>query len=220
MIRIFQEIQQDFPHALRYGSRQGVDMCSPHVVRSIVRALVVIGFTSPAFAQGQPRTEIAGGHQWVWTDGEARPAGWFGEAVVNISRPLAVVGQIDGDHHDVHETLSNAGLTFRLSGHTRIYTFLGGLRVSARPGPRVVPYAQVLFGATHVSIETTTTVSGLEPVAFSMSQTEPVLQAGGGVTFALGRALGLRVGLDHRRVFIAGTSSGAWRVSTGLALRF
>jgi len=194
-------------------------MHSHHVC--VVAASLVIGLATVASAQDIPRTEISGGPQWMRNGGETSFTGWWGDVAVTISRTFAVVGHIDGDSNDTDGTFSNAGFTVTVQGHSLIVNGLGGLRVSLRPSPRVVPYAQALFGATHVSATATTTFPGLpQPITTSISGTEPVIHVGGGVTLVVGRGLGFNVSLDHRRVFVADISDGALRLATGIILRF
>jgi opacity protein-like surface antigen len=98
---------------------------------------------------------------------------------------------------------------------------MGGVRVSARQSPRLVPFGQILIGGTRLS----STVRGSSPslpvpISVSESQTEPILQLGGGVQLRVSDGLAVRVGLDHMRVFTDGESGTGFRFATGLSFRF
>jgi hypothetical protein len=219
-IRTFQDARQDFLTGSRYGGREGVAMSLLHPVRVLLGSLVVMGFTSSVFAQSVPRLEISGGYQLTRIEAETIPAGWYVDVAGNVSRFLALVGEVSGLHDAVDESVSSGSVTFTATGKVRMHTFLGGVRFNARPGPGVTPYLQVLFGSARLSSTITGTVSGSAPTILSESQTEPILQIGGGVDLALGRRAAVRVGVDHRRILVDGDSSTGVRISTGLVLRF
>jgi hypothetical protein len=163
-------------------------------------------------------------------DEESRP-GWYGEVTGHINSAIALVGEVGGMYESIGGSTQSGPISVTFSGKVRMHTFLGGLRVTPVPSRVLVPYAQVLFGAGRMSATATTSISGFpEPFGFpfdsttplttSVSQTQPVVQAGGGVTLNLNRSLGVRLTADRRWVFLEGGTGVTTRIGAGAVLRF
>jgi hypothetical protein len=167
----------------------------------------------------------------VRSDQQSSP-GWYGEVTGNVNSVFSIVGEVGGMYESIGGSAQSGPISVSFSGKVRAHTFMGGARVRAWQSRVLVPYAQVLFGAARISAKATTTVSGLAdsffligdgtPITTSTSQTEPVVQAGGGVTLRLSRGAGcgVRVTVDRRWVFLEDETGGTTRISAGAVLRF
>ena len=103
--------------------------------------------------------------------------------------------------------------------HIHTYTFLFGPQVSL-PRRRISPFAHVLFGETHLTIEP----SDVSVVSSSRDQFS--IAAGGGVDVRLMRGLAWRAQIDylhanfHTRDNQRPYPDARYRVSTGIVFRF
>jgi hypothetical protein len=75
--------------------------------------------------------------------------------------------------------------------------FAGGARWSGRGNPGATPFAEALFGAMRTSGNAN--VAGVS--VGSGSETDPMLQIGGGVSVPVAGGLGVFGQFDYRRVF-------------------
>jgi opacity protein-like surface antigen len=101
-----------------------------------------------------------------------------------------------------------------------VYEFLGGVRLSARGNPRLVPYGQFLVGGINGSVELTTssTIPGLPSFSEEDSTTNFALEVGGGVNFGVAENVGIRFGVDYLRVFAEDAGSNVFRFHAGLVV--
>jgi hypothetical protein len=79
--------------------------------------------------------------------------GWYGEVTGNVSRVLALVGEVGGMYESIGGSTQSGPISITFSGKVRMHTFLGGVRVRPLPGRVLVPYGQVLFGAGRMFLE-------------------------------------------------------------------
>ena len=142
---------------------------------------------SSASAQEAP-VELSGGYQLVSLepghDTQTLRTGWYVDLGWNLTRVFAIVGQVGGNYRS--RDLLDDELRFSL------HEFMGGLRVSSRARPRVVPFGQALAGPVRAS---------LGFAGESVSVTKFAVQVGGGLNWALTPRFGIRVGADYLRIF-------------------
>jgi len=179
-----------------------------------MRRLIPIGagvlFLTYSPAMAQARGDVSGGYRFLKSEGRSYPAGWYVDATGHINSVISIVGDIGG-------TYKSDSLSFGTSSQSldaRIYTFMGGVRVSASTrDPDVIVFGKALFGAAN--LRTTTTSLG---VTLSRASTEPALSLGGGVDVN-DLPIGVRVQMAWLRVFEQ-IGSTAFHFSIGAKLGF
>ena len=192
-------------------------------IRVVVTIIVLlVCLTAPAAAQDVPGVELSAGYSSIHISQETHPVGWYGDASVALGRSIALVGAATGTYYTTTAQFANAGLQFDITGHMRVHTGAGGLRVVIRRTPRVVPFVQVLGGAIRVSGRASATVSGLRSPASSIdvndSNTNKMIEAGGGIYLMISPRLGARVGGYDMSVFGEGNTTSGFRFSAGLVV--
>jgi hypothetical protein len=178
------------------------------VTRVAILAGLMLAATQSAWAQDAPKAELAVGYNMLKPTGEgseAYPAGWFGEIAGNVSRSVAIVGQVTGNY----KGMTSQGVDV----DTSIMTFAGGVRVSGRSSA-ASPFGQVLFGIVRDSVSSS--IAGLD---ISESSNEGLLQVGAGVNLMPEAAIGIRVGGDYLRV-LGDEGGNAFRFSVGIVVPF
>jgi Outer membrane protein beta-barrel domain len=149
-------------------------------------ALVLGRFVTPASAQ-EARVEVSGGYQLISLepghDTQTLRTGWYVDLAGNLTRVLAIVGQVGGNYRS-RDVLGN---DLRFSMHE----FMGGIRASSTANTTVVPFGQVLAGPVRAHL-------GL--LGEGVSVTKFALQFGGGVNWRLTQRIGIRVGADYLRI--------------------
>lgn len=186
-------------------------------MRTYVSGLVAIIFllagagVRSAAAQGGGKVEISGGYNFMAAkaSGEEQfenfPGGWYGEVAYNVTRMFAVVGTVAGNY----KTLE--GEDFDL----KVHPYMGGVRVSSRTAPRVVPFGQFLLGGVNLRAS-----SGGE----SLSSQHFGILAGGGVNLMATSKVGIRGGIDYLRIQRKDTSeildgaANGYRITVGIVL--
>src|SRR3954467_593840 len=101
---------------------------------------------APAAAQTAP-AELSAGYQFTRTPDLNLPLGWYVDVAGHVAPMFAVVGEVSGAYKS--ETIAVG--TSSVDATVRLHTFMGGVRVAARPNPKVLPFGQVLLGAARVS---------------------------------------------------------------------
>lgn len=169
----------------------------------IVLALTILALAAPAAAQDVPRIEVSGGYNFLRLleddlgDEKNFPAGWYADVSGNVTPMVAIVGAVFGTYKTIE--------VFDLSAHG----FMGGVRVSSRANVRVVPFGEILGGA----IRSTTEGGGLDE-----SETDGLLQLGGGVNLMASPNVGVRLSADYLRVFEEDEGSNIFRFGAGIVL--
>jgi hypothetical protein len=152
-----------------------------------------------------PLAEISGGYVLMRdTDAnESYPGGWFFSGGANLTRWFGIVGEAAGSY----KTLTRGGGDIRFTDRIRQYTFMGGPRFFHQYGG-LVPFAQVLLGASHTRsrFDFAMPVGGL--MAYDQSETDVALQPGGGVTVYVSERVGLRFAGDYR--WLMDYADGDW----------
>lgn len=178
----------------------------------------------PASAQTTPRTEISGGYQFltfsVDDDNESMPKGWYFDVAGNVNPMLGIVFQVGGNYKTFEESVSIGGGTFTATADLKVHEFLGGVRLSARDNPKLVPYGQFLVGGINGSLEltTTTNIPGVPSFSQEDSTTNFALELGGGVNFGFAENAGVRFGVDYLRVFAEDEGSNVFRFHVGVVI--
>lgn len=196
--------------------------------RVVLGGLLLLALPVSSAAQGTPRAEFSAGWRLLHAmgvddePGETFPVGWYADIAVNVTDAIALVGDVAGAYKTVEESISEGGIRFEASAGVKIHTFMGGVRFSARPNPRVTPFAQVLFGVARgdVNVEASGTFAG-QTTSFNESESdnEFALEAGGGVNLRLTDAIGVRAYGSYIRI---GTEDGGngFRFGAGLVFPF
>jgi opacity protein-like surface antigen len=191
-------------------------------VRFATICLAVLGVAASASAQSAPRTEISGGYQFLTFDidgeNESMPKGWYFDVAGNLNPMFGIVFQVGGNYKSFGESVTVGGGTFAAEADLKVHEFLGGLRVSARNNPRLVPYGQLLVGGVNASLEltATSTIPGIPGFSTEDSGTNFALEAGGGVNFGVAENTGIRFGVDYLRTFADDDGANAFRFHVGV----
>jgi opacity protein-like surface antigen len=204
----------------------------PRRVRVLGFCLAALSVAIPVSAQTSPRTEISGGYQFLTfsvdedtsLDGvdnnESLPKGWYVDVAGNVNPLIGIVFQVGGNYKTFEESIAIGGGTFTATADLDVYQFLGGVRLSARNNPKLVPYGQLLVGGITGSVElsTSSTIPGLPSLSEEESTTNFALEVGGGVNFGVAERVGIRFGVDYIRVFAEDAGSNVFRFHTGIVI--
>ena len=191
--------------------------------------ITVVGFYTlmivlPATAQAQTSAgEFSAGWRVLNVEEETFTKGWYVDAMGNVTNWFGVVGEVAGHYKDIDQTRSPVpGVQVNVSADLRVHTFMGGVRVSARRNPRLVPFVQALFGLAHgsASAKGSATVAGR---TFNIDESETTsdgaIELGGGVNIGMTDTIGLRLGAGYFRV-IEEDASNAFRFAAGVVFPF
>jgi len=204
----------------------------PRRVRVLGFCLAALSVAIPVSAQTSPRTEVSGGYQFLTfsvdedtsLDGvdnnESLPKGWYVDVAGNVNPLIGIVFQVGGNYKTFEESIAIGGGTFTATADLDVYQFLGGVRLSARNNPKLVPYGQLLVGGITGSVElsTSSTIPGLPSLSEEESTTNFALEVGGGVNFGVAERVGIRFGVDYIRVFAEDAGSNVFRFHTGIVI--
>jgi hypothetical protein len=205
-------------------------------LRVLSCGIFLLSVPAAAAAQNAPPVEISTGWQLLIPFQELSsqfeglfPLGWYGDVAINLTDTISVVGDIAGSYRHIEESSP----TIEDEIDIRLYTFMGGVRFSNRSHPRIVPFGQVLFGVIAGSIEGTSTFSNVDrSFVIALDRSEEAagtfaLDLGGGVTFKIGDAIGLRISGSYLkptdRPFkpkAADAGAGGVRLGAGVAFPF
>ena len=179
-------------------------------------AVVLIASAVPASAQNvsfgyQFQHLSVGGGQQVDIPGFDMPVGFNVDAGLPVGSGVSIVGQYDYSRKSESEVVFGTSV----HGTINVSTFGGGLRWSA-PLPNLAPFVDVLFGGTHFSANGN--VAGVEIA--SGSETDPMLQIGGGVAVPLSGILSVLGQFDYRRVFTDEEGTNSIRFVAGIRVGF
>ena len=186
--------------------------------------LAVLAVSVPVAAQTTPRTEISGGYQFVTfsvdEESESLPKGWYFDVAGNVSPMFGIVFQVGGNYKTFEESVTLGGGTFTATADLKVHEFLGGVRLSARDNPKLVPYGQVLVGGINGSIEltTTSTIPGVPAFSEEDSSTNFALVLGGGVNFGVAESVAIRFGVNYLRIFEEDAGSNVFGFHVGVVV--
>ena len=181
----------------------------------------------PASAQTTPTVQVSGGYQFLNLsfegEGETLGKGWYGEVAGHFTPMFSAVFEVGGNYKSVSESLTINGVTTTLDADFSVHQFLGGVRVSHRRNPSLVPFGQVLFGGVNVSVEGSgsASIGGGEIFSFSEGDaaTEFAMQIAGGLDLRVTDRAGIRVGAGYTRIF-ADEGVNAFRAIIGVVFPF
>jgi hypothetical protein len=117
---------------------------------------VMLSGAVPLFAADTPRFEAAGTYAFLHdTDrSEAFPAGWAVAAIGNVNSWFGIVAEGGGNYRVCKNCQRGPFASQVLRGqdlHIRLLSYLGGPRIASHAASFITPFAQVLFGGTHMS---------------------------------------------------------------------
>ena len=164
-------------------------------MRLISFTLLLLGTLARPVAAQAPmasRYEVAAGYLFMHDQdiSENFSRGWVVSGAGNVTPWLGLVGEVGASYR----TLDLLGEPPKL----RVYTYMGGPRLTASVFSGVAPFAQVLFGAARAS-------SGVLGVGDSV--TDFAYQPGGGVDVHLAPAVAVRLEGDYRIIRSNGRNS-------------
>ena len=162
-------------------------------------ALALLLVAIPSHAQQTPAADVSVGYSYfrVGGSGGANLNGFNASGAYNANNWFGVVGDL-GVYHG---SPSGASVT------ATTYTF--GPRFSYRESSQVVPFAQALFGGSHVSASVGGFGGSVNPFAFGF---------GGGADIGIGTSgkIGLRPEVDYFGLRSNGTTTNCVRISVGI----
>jgi opacity protein-like surface antigen len=183
----------------------------------------------PAHAQDSGRGDFSAGWRVLramdaGVDGESEvfPLGWYADAAVNLDDAFAIVGDVAGAYKSIDGTESALGVTVSSKADITLHTFMGGVRYTSRRDPRIVPFAQVLFGVARGSLdlEQSVTVGGrTTSLNESESSNEFAFDIGGGVTLPATDRIDVRFGASYLRIG-ADDGGNGFRLGVGVVFPF
>jgi opacity protein-like surface antigen len=154
-------------------------------MKSIMGIFVLLALaTIPAMAQNEtPIAEVSAGYtfrQFNFFGSTINSNGFNVGAVYNVNRWLGAAADFDG-------TYSNQGE----NGAGWIDTYLFGPRVYPLGHHRLTPFAHVMFGGSHISINFPATMTTL---ASTSADSDFAWEAGGGVDWTVASHIAVRLG--------------------------
>jgi hypothetical protein len=188
-----------------------------HRIAAIVAALVVL--TTVACAQ-IPSGNVFVGYSYMSADlvssSRTNLNGWNASVEGKVLPFIGVVGDFSG-HYGSTAIGPNPACTGvpgvpcpALSASTHINNFLFGPRVSVSVG-KVRPFAQALFGASHISESASLVASSDTSFAYAL---------GGGVDYHLIPLISWRVQADWLQTRFFSNTQNNVRISTGVVIHF
>ena len=197
-------------------------------VRGLLCAVVLFGVAAPSSAQNAPQAEFSAGWRLLnlpdafGSESETFPLGWYADVAGNLTRAVAVVGEVSGSYKSFNENTNQFGVTTNVDVDVNLHTFLGGIRFNARQNPAFTPYVQALFGLAReaATVKAQATFNGRTTTNESeSSDSDFAFDAGGGVNINLSDNLAVRVGAGYLRL---GGSDGAnaFRFGAGVVIPF
>jgi Outer membrane protein beta-barrel domain len=190
--------------------------CSRTGVRlgGVVLCLFLLG-TLPLKAQ-TPRAEISGGYSFMhdYDRSEDFPVGWVASATGNINGWIGVATEAGGSYRTCENCQRGPFTSQNFRGtdlHLRVYTYLAGPRFASRAIAAVTPFAQILFGGSHMSGGTQ--FDGALNTGFTY-------QPGGGVDVRVTPRAGIRLEGDYRVIRTSGHDTKQSRVLVGVVFRY
>ncbi len=184
-------------------------------VAGVVLCLFVLGAV-PLFAADTPRVELSGGYSFMHdTDrSEDFPAGWAVSAIGNVKSWIGVVTEVGGNYRVCKNCQRGPFASQKLRGtnlHPRVQTYMGGPRVASHAFSAVTPFAQVLFGGSHMS-------GGTEFVG--SLNTGFTYQPGAGIDVRVAPNVGIRLQGDYRVIRTSGHNGKESRFLAGVVYSF
>lgn len=159
-----------------------------------------------------PRAEISGGYSFMHDQDRSEdfPAGWFASAIGNVNDWIGVATEVSGNYRTCRNCQRGPFTSQTSRGkdlNLRVYTFMAGPRFASRATSAVTPFAQILFGGSHIS-------GGVE---FDGALTTGfTYQPGGGVDVRVRPNIGIRLQGDYRVIRTQGVNGKQSRFLAGV----
>jgi len=181
----------------------------PTIILALLVASIVIVPAQTA-AQEIKRFEMSGGYTFLDSSEivDSFGIGWLAGGAWNTTRWLALGIELNSSAQQQSEGFFNIEASF--------FSFLAGPRVSISIG-QLHPFVQLLAGKTRVEILASSDFPF--PETGNFTETNPVIQIGGGIDIPVDEMFSVRIALDYRRVF-ASTEINQRRLLTSLVYRF
>lgn len=198
--------------------------------RFLFLTVVLLAAAQPASAQSVTLGDASAGWRILRAfdagiDGssESFPLGWYGDVSFNLGSEFALVGDVSGAYKSIEVSETVINTTVNSNADITIHTFMGGLRYSLRQSPQFVPFAQVLFGVAHGSLDLEQSVITPGRPTMSLSESDSsnefAFELGGGVTMPATESIDLRIGVSYLRIG-ADDGGNAVRASVGAVFTF
>jgi opacity protein-like surface antigen len=170
----------------------------------------------PLFAADTPKFEIAGTYAYLHDTGRSEnfPTGWAVAVTGNVNSWIGVTTEVGGNYADCKNCQRGpfASQVFRGTDlHIRLLSYLAGPRIASHAVSAVTPFAQVLFGGSHMSGGTE--FDGALNTGFTY-------QPGAGVDMRVAPKIGIRLEGDYRVVRTTAHNNKESRVLAGVVYRF
>lgn len=169
--------------------------------RIFLTAAVILLSAAGSRAQDTPAAEVSASYSYLrfGVSNGINMNGGSGSIAGNVNSWLGVVGDFGG------YTKSESGANFHG------YTYLFGPRFSYRKSGRVTPFAQVLVGGSHGTLNVFGSSGSGNGFAYG---------AGGGVDLGLNKHIALRPQVDYIGMRFSGSNVNTIRCSFGVVFRF
>lgn len=195
---------------------------------AVAGVFVLASGAAPVGAQEMiPRAQVSAGYQLLDFRGdnpETFAKGWYADVLGNFTHHVGAVFEIGGDYKTIQQTITVQGVASQFSADLSAHEYMGGIRVSARPNPRVTPFGQFLIGGVRGAANVSASVTGGQQTFFESSTgestTDFAVQAGGGLNVFVTEQIGARVGGDYFRVFADNQGINVFRVIVGAVVGF
>jgi hypothetical protein len=178
------------------------------------RTLVVLTlFAALAFAAPAGAQDLSLGYQMqrFSSEGDSMNAPFGVSLSLAGSGPLTLVGQVDWSRK--HEAESVLGTS--VDATANFAAFAGGFRMQSQDRRSASPFFDILFGVMRSSGSANVAGEKID----GGSETDKMLQLGGGVSVPMGGAVGFFGQLDYRRIFAeADTHVNVLRFVAGVRL--
>jgi Outer membrane protein beta-barrel domain len=177
---------------------------------------VWLSAAAPLLAADTPRYEVAGAYAFMHDNDRSEnfPLGWAFGATGNVNSWIGVVAEVGGNYTVCKNCQRGpfATQTFRGTDlDIRIHTYMGGPRIASHALPAVTPFAQVLFGGSHMSGGTE--FDGALNTGFTY-------QPGAGIDVHVAPRIAIRVEGDYRVIRTTGHNNKESRVLAGAVYAF
>jgi len=180
----------------------------------VVLCLFLLG-ALPLEAQ-TPRAEVSGAYSFMHDQDRSEdfPAGWVASAVGNINGWIGGAVEVSGNYRVCDKCQRGPFTSARFRGtdlNLRVYSFMAGPRLASHAISAVTPFAQVLFGGSHIS----------GGVQFDGAlNTGFTYQPGGGVDVRVTPNVGIRLQGDYRVIRTSGHDGKESRFLAGVVFRY
>lgn len=183
-----------------------------HAITCCLVAVAVLALAAPATAQNAPKGDLALSYSVLYdkelpndVSGASGwfPTGWVASGAVRVTGNLSLVGEIGANY----QPLTYQGVDVTLN----VTSYLGGVRYTAKAGPRVLPFIQMLFGLARANASA---------MGVSASDDAFAAQIGGGADVGVSRKLAVRLQGDYRAIRAHGSAGNEFRVAAGVVYHF